>query len=204
MTNNGWATLAAEHPWPDEQPSAPEKFRRVHGWLSEGTNKMLRAAVTPGATVVEVGSWLGRSTRHILTCTPTSRVVCIDHWKGDAGTRSANPEMHDLDGDPIYRGFLHQCWAWRARIIPIRADAIAGMQAVAAAGLIPRVVYIDAAHDYDSVLQHVRAALLLFPDALLVGDDFRLDGVRQAVTEIAADANRKLTDNVWAWKMEAA
>src|SRR5690606_40474206 len=34
--------------------------------------------------VVELGSWLGKSTRFLLRQAPHATVVAIDHWKGSA------------------------------------------------------------------------------------------------------------------------
>jgi hypothetical protein len=60
------------------------------------------------------------------------------------------------------------------------------MHRVAEAGLEPDLVYIDADHGFDSVLNDFTSALDLFPKALIVGDDWNWDSVRKAVETVAA------------------
>jgi hypothetical protein len=49
----------------------------------------------------------------------------------------------------------------------------------------PSVVFIDADHHYEPAKQDILTSLRLFPDAVIVGDDWRYPGVQRAVKEIA-------------------
>ena len=167
-------------------------------WLVAGTQELLARSASPTTRlVVEVGSWLGRSTRFLAGRAPNAHIVAIDHWLGSAEHRQ------DAELAPwlpqLYETFLAECWDYRHQIIPVRANSLEGMRRVAEAGLEPDLVYIDADHSFHAVYADVTAALDLFPQATIVGDDWDWESVRSAVLRILAD--RRLScerlDNGW-------
>ena len=69
----------------------------VEGWLSEGQARLLHhraSGLPPGAVVVEIGSFRGRSTIVLASAAPVgAEVVAIDpHAGGDRGPREIAPE----------------------------------------------------------------------------------------------------------------
>lgn len=53
-------------------------------------------------------------------------------------------------------------------------------------GIKPDIIYIDADHHYDAAKSDILKSLELFPDAILVGDDYgNYEDVRRAVHECA-------------------
>lgn len=76
----------------------------VEGWLSEGQARLLydRAAeLGPGAVVVEIGSFRGRSTIVLASAVPAgAEIVAIDpHAGGDRGPREIAPEAARGEAD---------------------------------------------------------------------------------------------------------
>jgi hypothetical protein len=140
--------------------------------------------------VVELGSWLGLSTRFIAGRAPRATVIAIDHWQG-------SPE-HQQDSKyaallpVLYETFLANCWGERARIIPVRTGTIDGMERVAGSGLNPDVIYVDADHRFEGVSADLQAIQRLFPHATIVGDDWNWEGVRRAATSFSHAAGRRL------------
>ena len=74
--------LAATCPWPadrpilDEPPAAP-------GWLADGARQLLHQSLSEQTRlIVEIGSWVGLSTRFIADRAPKAVVIAIDHWCG--------------------------------------------------------------------------------------------------------------------------
>jgi hypothetical protein len=192
------ANLAAEYPWPDERPKVPPAPDR--NWLFPATRELLSRSVTPKTQlVVEVGSWLGRSTRFLADLAPRGTVIAIDHWEG-------SPEHHK-DGElaellpRLYDTFLAECWDYRRRIIPLRAKSVEWLQRVAEAGLEPDVVYIDADHSFESVQHDLTTALDMFPRATIVGDDLNWDGVRKAVETVCRSRNLRHEAHGTAWRI---
>jgi len=62
-----------------------------------------------------------------------------------------------------------------------------GLELLSACEVVPDIIYIDADHHYDSVLSDVRKCLELYPNAILVGDDYgHYHDVERAVIECAS------------------
>jgi hypothetical protein len=101
----------------------------------------------------------------------------------------------------LFEMFLAETWEYRDRVIPVKAESVDGMQRVAGAGLQPEVVYVDADHSDEQVLQDVSTALDLFPRARIVGDDWDWPGVRRAVEQLVSERRLKLEIYQTAWRI---
>lgn len=192
------AALAEKHPWPKEKPVVPTFPDR--NWLFPSTEGLLRNSVPQTARlIIELGSWTGRSTRFLANLAPDATIVAVDHWNGspehrdDAELREALPRLYDT--------FLAECWAERERIIPLRMGSVAGLRAVAQAGLAPDAIYIDADHSFKSVVADLTAALDLFPSAVIVGDDWDWEEVRKAVEAVLAPRGLRCQVLGTAWRV---
>ncbi len=191
--------FARQHAWPAERPVVPTPPER--NWLFTGTVMALTDTVPRDASlIVEVGSWLGRSTRFLCDLVPNACVIAIDHWRG-------SPE-HGCDPDllpllpRLYETFLSESWEYRHRIIPLRAGSIDGLRQVASAGLVPDAIYLDADHSYESVLADLSTSLDLFPKTSIVGDDWNWETVRTAVQTVAKQRNLRVDlFNNTAWRI---
>jgi hypothetical protein len=191
--------LAAAHPWPIEKPSVPPN--RQHGWLMPGTKKALQAALSANTrVVVELGSWLGLSTRFIADHAPNAVVIAVDHWKGSP-EHQAREDLQPLLAQ-LYETFLASCWEYRDRIIPIRALTVEGMREIARYNVRPDVVYIDADHSYEAVKADLEEAVGLFPGSKIVGDDWDWPGVRQSVTTVCAERGLAVQSVGNSWQLD--
>ncbi|MFO0899231.1 MAG: glycosyltransferase [Pirellulales bacterium] len=196
------AALRQEFPWPEAPPDV-ERPERHLGWLNDVGRKLLAQELSDTSRVVlELGAWLGMSTRYLADRAPNATVITIDHWLGssehheDAGWQSVLPHL--------YEKFLIKCWDYRDRVIPLRMDVLDGLRLVAARGISPELIYVDAEHEVGPVTQQLRLCAQLFPDALLVGDDFDAEGVHEAVEAFAGSTDYDLTstDGKWpVWKL---
>jgi hypothetical protein len=66
----------------------------------------------------------------------------------------------------------------------------------------PDLIYVDANHHYQPVLDDVSLCVELFPDALIVGDDWHYEEVQRAVKEVAAKHDKELYvhgSNCWTY-----
>ena len=175
------------------------------GWLGDGAATALESELTPATRlVVELGSWLGMSARFMADLAPGATVIAIDHWLGshehqaDAGCRDMLPcalrvvpgdelgisRPHHSIEDVLHRGF------GVGQEVRARAD----------------LIYFDADHGYDELLDNLDCALRLFPGAVMVGDDFAQPSVARAVADFAArhDMCVELAGDDWkAWKLVA-
>ena len=176
--------FAAEYPWPAQKPEVPPFPQR--DWLFPGTREILSRSVSPSTRlIVELGSWVGRSTRFLANLAPQATVIAIDHWQGSPEHKD-DPELAQLL-PRLYETFLAECWGYRDQIIPVKADTSEGLHRVAESGLEPEVVYLDADHSFDAALRDITLAMDLFPKATIVGDDWDWEGVHRAVETIARE-----------------
>ena len=195
----GWDKLRAEFPWPRERP--PVIPNAHHGWMHDSVKHLLARELTSEKNLVlELGAWLGLSTRYILEQAPHVSVISVDHWNG-------SPEhVHDPKYSRLlphlFETFQANCWAYRERLLALRKETIQGIQTVADAGLQPDLVYLDADHSYEAVLNDLQAIRAAFPKATIVGDDWDWEGVQKAAIEFATQNQFRLITHGVAWKID--
>lgn len=175
------------YPWPAEPPDVepdPQSF------LAESTGELLRRYLSRETRcVIELGSWLGGSTRLILDAAPGAQVIAIDHWKGPTSMHRPHLVEFRYKLPTLHKTFLRNCWEYRERLTPVRSKTVPGLKRCGEYGVRPDVVFIDADHSYKGVRSDVLTALRLFPKAKIIGDDWlataKQGALRKAVTEIA-------------------
>jgi hypothetical protein len=200
-SNAALAGLAAEFPWPSRRPVHTGFPEQTQGWLREGTRDALASALSEHTRViVELGVWLGLSTRFMLERAPKATVISIDTWAG-------SPEHFDDDEwremlPTLYEAFLSLNWEHRERIVPLRRSTVEGLAVVAAHGVEPDVIYVDACHEYEAVLEDLETSYRLFPRAEIVGDDYDWLGVRQAIDVFSARHGFVIVRFRTGWRMK--
>jgi hypothetical protein len=185
----------------------PHSFSRLdkdpQGWFPRWNTELLLPKVKNKKIVVELGSWLGRSTREWLS-NSDAQVICIDTW-GGSKEHIGNKKLTTL-----YDTFLSNQEEWKDRVFPVRMNTVKGMAEVFKYGLEPDFIYIDASHQYEDVYTDVSLAYNYFPNAFICGDDWnwhnRTQGrratVQEAVKEFCKNNNLKYINNRWAWYLE--
>lgn len=185
--NSSVSRLAAQFPWPTARPEVP--IRKNEGWFHESVRDAFEELLNDRTSiVVELGSWLGLSTRFIAARAPNAVVIAIDHWKG-------SPEHHrreDLkDLLPVlYETFLTSCWDFKNQIIPVRLNSDDGLRTIRDYAIRPDLIYIDADHSFEAVYRDLKFVLEHFPSSAIVGDDWNWNGVRRAVEKVASESGR--------------
>jgi hypothetical protein len=162
---------------------------------------MLGQALTADTQlVVELGAWLGLSTRFIAAHAPNAVILSVDHWRGSPEHQSDESYRELLPN--LFETFQARCWDQRQRIVPLRMTTLEGLRTVAEHGLEPQFVYVDAEHSFDAVSAELALARQLFPRAVLAGDDYDWQGVREAVVQFARK-NGMVVDRVgWrGWRL---
>ena len=175
--------LASAFAWPSEKPMVKTAVARP-GWFEEPAKQLLGRDLSAATRlIVELGAWLGMSTRFMADHAPNATIITIDHWRGsiehhqDPSARAMLPTL--------YETFLAMSWSYRDRIIPLRMTTLEGLSTVANHGLYPDLIYIDADHGYEGAAADLELSYRLFPEAILVGDDFDFPGVNRATKEFA-------------------
>lgn len=181
--------LRQHYSWPINKPSAtpdPQSMFVNGEELSELLNDKIHL-------IVELGAWLGGSTRYILDHAPSATVITIDHWKGSLEHHQQSPYTSKLP--KLYETFLVNCWKYKDRLIPMKTTTLQGLEEIYQAGLKPDVVYVDASHEYEAVVADLEKIHMLFPNTRIMGDDWSWPTVRAAVTDFAKRYNFKVIAN---------
>ena len=107
--------------------------------------------------VIELGSWLGSSARHIAQLLPEEGIVyAVDHWLGSVEHHTPKfldylPSLYDqFLSNVIHAGLTH-------KIVPIRMHTLEAVKMFCDEGIQPDLIYVDASHDEDSVYKDLQA-----------------------------------------------
>jgi hypothetical protein len=135
--------------------------------------------------VVELGSFLGRSTAGWLKLFPRAHVIAVDTWKGSA-EHFVEPRLQGML-PRLMETFQVNLWDERHRLTAIRATTLEGLNILHNFDVSPDVIYVDADHTTDSVIAEVSRSLELFPNALVMGDDWSWPSVKLGVETVASE-----------------
>jgi hypothetical protein len=188
--------------YPAEKPAVPADN---HGWFNRDLKDYLKPLLKPDMkTIIELGSWLGSSTRWFCENTQ-AKVIAIDHWKGSI----EHLERSDVKGKlpTLYETFIVNCWEYRDRILPVKTDTITGLMWCKDMGFSPEMIFIDASHEYQDVLKDLETSFRLFPSAIIVGDDWAWKNrrlkkrftVREAVVDFCKNNKFNVANNGRCW-----
>ena len=198
--------LRKQFPWPERRPDA-----RPVPWSLDGGGRELVVDLIRRDDVkvlLEIGSFLGGSTRVWLDASPELVVIAVDPWKGDWGEFARRNGYDDcveqlsrVDGG--YETFLTNLWDHRERIIPVRGLAPAILHEVHAAGVSPDLIYIDS----DKSGRELSTCQRLFPASLLTGDDWTWGAdegypMRPPVMRVAEESGLFLRTKMATWVLD--
>lgn len=142
-------------------------------------------------SVVEVGSWLGYSTSHFGKLVGKDGVVyAIDHWKGSSEHHDSEIWSQCLPS--LYDQFISNMIHKRLyRVVrPLKMSSLEGALIFKQKNELIDLIYIDASHDTESVLEDLNAWFPVVKGrGILCGDDWGCSSVRIAVERFAQEHN---------------
>lgn len=141
---------------------------------------------------LEVGSWLGSSARCIAKLIPEDAIlIAIDHWRGSIEHLNGQYAMLSCLFEQFISNTIHSNLTHK--IIPYRSDSISAAQQLADVNIRADFIYIDASHDYTSVLEDLKAYYpLLSETGIFIGDDWHWESVAMAVQDFAKLKNLEI------------
>jgi predicted O-methyltransferase YrrM len=184
-----YTTDVLKWPYRDRFDAIWQTVDHVPGWFHEGNGAVIYALMRaqPPHTIVELGSYLGRSTvffaLSLREVNPSGRVVAIDPHTGD------RQQLEALSAErlPTYELFRQHC---RAAGVEDLVDARVATSLEAAASWSGPIdlLYVDGWHSYEAVVADGEAWLpFLSPRGVVVFDDYiAYDEVRHAVHDLAS------------------
>lgn len=140
-----------------------------------------------GSKFVEVGSWKGRSAAHmgveIMNSGKRIQFDCVDTWRGSAEHLDPDSQWYTPElSDPEYlmNEFLKNTAPVSSVVKAVRSTSEEASRLYADNTL--AFVFLDAAHDFDSVSSDIRCWYpKVKPGGVLAGDDFDWPGVEQGI-----------------------
>jgi len=183
----------------NEKQNIPHFFQEIEGWFTYADlyYSMVKRA-EEGAHFVEVGAWLGKSAAYLATEIHNSgkniKFDVVDHFWGsdehtDPNSREYQPELSQ-DPDWLYNEFLKNTSRVNHIINTIRQPSLVAAELYEDESL--DFVFIDAAHDYQSVLDDIVA---WFPKvktgAFICGHDITYHEVSRAVNDFTDEAGEQ-------------
>lgn len=178
-------------------------YTSIQGWF--GFQNLYSEAVAKaedGAHFVEVGSWKGKSASYmaveIINSGKRIRFDCVDTWRGSEEHQDPSScfyvkELEDPDW--LMNQFLSNTAPVKACIHPVRMKSVSAAATYADGSL--DFVFIDAAHDYQSVVDDIRAwGPKMKPGGTLAGHDYQREEVQRAVHHVLGSDVRI---SEWCW-----
>lgn len=170
------------------------------GWMADVELVYLAHLATKCKSIVEIGSWSGRSAR-VFADNTEGTVTCVDTWADDAyGTAPA-----EMTGSKnwLWNEFVknHQQNIDLAVVFPIRKTSVEGAEHFRQIGQTFDLIFIDAGHNYEDVKADILAwRPLLREGGILCGHDMYPNGpfhpgVLQAVNELVP--KYKVFGTIW-------
>lgn len=185
-----WAGNLHEYLMGRSVQNIKDSFDRVDngipGWTTDGELQFIGGLASKSKSVVEIGSWKGRSTKVLLEMCP-GKVFAVDHWKG-----SESDASHFIaEGKDIFSEFygnvghypnLEICRGWSTEIAQTFNGNMVDM------------VFIDADHSYIGCKTDIA---VWSPKArkYICGHDYDCPGVKRAVDEAFGKVNT--VERVW-------
>jgi cephalosporin hydroxylase len=170
-------------------PTYPTSWQAIDGWTD--FEDLYVEAVThcpPGAVLVEVGTWFGRSAA--LMCStireqnkPVS-FFCVDTWKGTQSgeCKESHQKIVAALGGDMFDTFHHNLHYWRGLYVPLR------MTSQQASELFPEhsvhFVFLDGDHTTEGVLKDIDCwRSKIISGGVLAGHDYNWTSVKKAVCD---------------------
>ena len=173
----------------------------IDGWMNLAELRELADLAATRRTIVEVGSWKGRSTKALALSTP-GYVYAVDTWAGSPDELGdAHKEAATLGPDGLYRVFCDNLAPEIAldKVRPIRRSSLDAAMMWCDP---PDLIFLDGDHAYESVKVDLEAwTAVAAPGALLVGHDYSWPGVSRAVHERYEWVTR-LAGDLWSVSFE--
>ena len=164
----------------EEQEEARGRARgdytnEIPGWMKNGELNRLHDMAKDMASIVEVGSWKGRST-HALLSACKGTVFAIDHFQGSIGEEEAHAEAKTGD---IYAEFMKNVGMF-PNLQVVKAASLVAAQQIADKSV--DMVFLDGGHTYEEVKADI-AAWEPKVTKIICGHDYSWPDVKRAVDE---------------------
>lgn len=177
-------------------------YQNIQGWFdfqNHYTDMVSKAQ--DGSHFVEVGTWKGTSAAYMVVEIARSgkkiRFDCVDTWEGSEEHLRPGPHYEPLAvSGKLYDHFLENMRPAKGLFTPVRKTSVAAAESYENQSL--DFVFLDAAHDYDSIKSDIIAWLPKVKiGGWIGGHDYTWnEGIRRACKELLPEHTN---DPSWSW-----
>lgn len=172
----------------------------IEGWMSEPELRWLAWQATTHKLIIEIGSYLGRSSRALAENT-VGKVICFDDWYGPRASTDKKPDgslFTEDDRISLFDIFSNNMadLITMGKAMPIRTDynEIEHSDLY----LAPDMIFIDGDHSFDAVSRDLR---FWVPKAsvggLICGHDYNYSSVTEAVNKFFPKVETVENTSIW-------
>lgn len=171
---------------------ALKEAEQLEGWMLPSELSWLSRTASQMDTVVEIGSWKGKSTYAICSGT-VGNVYAVDRWnwrQTSEDSRGKQYQMVPAEENPpdVYDDFVRNVVNRFPNVLAVRKDSVEAAKTLPDADM----VFIDGGHDYEQVKADIQAWLPK-TKRIICGHDYSLEdpghaGVVRAVNELLGPA----------------
>lgn len=168
-----------------------ERAKTIDGWMQPMHLEWLAQQAAIHESIIELGSWVGRSTRALCDNT-RGHVWAVDMW--EEGNPFPNAELAYTMFKENLKEHLES-----GRLTILRGTTDNAFKIVFSMHTSPffDMVFIDANHDYEYVKRDIlNYRTVIRPSGIICGHDLNYDGVAKAVTEIFG-ADYRALEYLW-------
>jgi hypothetical protein len=158
----------------------------IDGWCSDEELRFLRKMAFESDSIVEIGSWKGRSTKELLKAC-NGNVYAVDNW---LGSKEWATEVGVFIQD-VYNEFMKNVGHF-PNLVVLKGDSLEMVKTFN--GDKVDMVYIDAGHTYEECKADIEAWLPKC-NKFICGHDYVYPDVKKAVDEKFKDI--ELIDSIW-------
>jgi predicted O-methyltransferase YrrM len=169
----------------------------IEGFMDESEIQWLAEQAQTHKCIIEIGSYLGRSTVALAENTE-GRVFCFDNWKGlqeDHLQKDTREGLFDIFKTNV-NGLLES-----GKVIPLitdHSDEYKITRQLMSFDVIPDMVFIDGRHKYENVKHDIQFWLKkLNGKGLICGHDIMWEGVNRAVSELLPQFKQVGDTSLW-------
>lgn len=169
----------------------------IQGWMTVPELEWLYSTASTMDSIVEIGSWKGRSIHALLEGCKHGKVIAVDTFQG-------SPSELDSDHKEARSGCIFRTFnANTEKYKNLKCFPMHSIEAIKYTGTEKfDMVFIDAEHTYDSVISDLTAWYFRC-SKLLCGHDYSYETVQKALKDFGLPLNsiELPAGSIWAYKM---
>ena len=169
----------------------------IQGWGSNKELDWLFEKSQQMDSILELGSWKGRSTQAFAKGCKGS-VICVDHFLGNSNERGPSGAHAEASINDIYFELVTNMQPYK-NISILRMESLQAAKYFKPASI--DMIFIDAGHLYEEVKQDI---LAWFPICrkLFCGHDYTMQEVKEAVDDILKkNSSFFVTEAIWSLQL---